>query len=151
MRSGWGTRYSIVASTLALLFALGGTAYAVNTVRSSDIVDGAVRSVDIRNGTVGTADIGAGSLGRSPRLVASINGADGALIRGRGVTSTLRNGAGSYDVDFNRTIVECAASVTSRDVSALFFTQLMNNNVSIFVRNAADVGIDASFDLILVC
>ena len=39
-QSRWGTRYSIVASTLALVLALGGTAYAVNTVRSADIVNG---------------------------------------------------------------------------------------------------------------
>ncbi len=32
---------------LALFVALGGTAYAVNTVRSTDIVDGEVKSVDV--------------------------------------------------------------------------------------------------------
>ena len=37
---------------MALFVALGGSAYAVNTVFSSDIVDGQVKSVDIGNGEV---------------------------------------------------------------------------------------------------
>ena len=35
--------FANVASGLALFIALGGTAYAINTVSSSDIVDGQVR------------------------------------------------------------------------------------------------------------
>jgi hypothetical protein len=49
--------YANVVATLALFVALGGTAYAVNTVGSSDIIDGQVKSVDIGNGEVNSADV----------------------------------------------------------------------------------------------
>jgi hypothetical protein len=41
-----------VIALLALFVALGGTAYAANTVRSSDIVDGQVKTPDLANGAV---------------------------------------------------------------------------------------------------
>ena len=47
-----------VVAFLALFVALGGTsAYAANTVFSTDIVDGQVKSVDIGDGEVGSADV----------------------------------------------------------------------------------------------
>ena len=51
-----------VLALLALFVALGGTAYAVNTVNSSDIVDGQVKSVDVGDGEIGSADVKDGSL-----------------------------------------------------------------------------------------
>jgi hypothetical protein len=42
---------------LALFVALGGTAYAANTVRSSDIVDGEVKSIDVGQNEIGSADV----------------------------------------------------------------------------------------------
>ncbi|MGI8595226.1 MAG: hypothetical protein ACR2ML_12845 [Solirubrobacteraceae bacterium] len=36
-----------MTATLALFVALGGTAYAANTVRSKDIVDGQVKKADL--------------------------------------------------------------------------------------------------------
>jgi hypothetical protein len=51
--------YANVMATLAFAIAVaGGTAYAANTVFSSDIVNGEVKSVDIGTGQVRTADIG---------------------------------------------------------------------------------------------
>ncbi len=51
--------FSNVCSFLALTVALGtGTAYAANTVGSSDIIDEAILSQDIKNDEVKTADIG---------------------------------------------------------------------------------------------
>ncbi len=49
--------YANVVATMALFVALGGSAYAVNTVRSTDIVDGEVKSVDIGNNEIGSGDI----------------------------------------------------------------------------------------------
>ena len=49
--------HATVVAYLGLFVALGGTAYAVNTVRSSDIVDGEVRSVDIRNDDIQSGDV----------------------------------------------------------------------------------------------
>ena len=55
--------YANVVATLALVIAVaGGTAYATNTVFSSDIVNGEVKSVDIGTGQVRKADIGAGQV-----------------------------------------------------------------------------------------
>jgi hypothetical protein len=46
-----------VIGLLALFVALGGTAYAVNAVNSSDIVDGQVKSVDVGDGEILSADV----------------------------------------------------------------------------------------------
>jgi hypothetical protein len=46
-----------VIGLMALFVALGGTAYAVNTVNSSDIVDGQVKSVDVGDGELKSADV----------------------------------------------------------------------------------------------
>jgi len=51
-----------VCAALALFVALGGTAYAVNTVGSTDIIDGQVKSVDIGNNEIGSSDVKDGSL-----------------------------------------------------------------------------------------
>lgn len=50
-------RYANVTSTMALVVALGGTAYAANSVRSSDIVNGQVKSVDIGSKQVKNPDL----------------------------------------------------------------------------------------------
>ncbi len=45
--------YANIVATLALVVAVaGGTAYAANTVFSSDIVDGEVKTADVRNDTL---------------------------------------------------------------------------------------------------
>jgi hypothetical protein len=65
MLSGLSRRltYSNVMSTLAVFGVLaGGTAYAANTVFSSDIVDGEVKSVDIGNNEIGSADVKDGTI-----------------------------------------------------------------------------------------
>ena len=50
--------YANVVATLALLIAVaGGTAYAANTIFSSDIVNGEVKSVDIGNNQIRHADV----------------------------------------------------------------------------------------------
>jgi hypothetical protein len=49
--------HATVVAYLGLFVALGGTAYAVNTVNSSDIVDGQVKSVDVGDGEIKSADV----------------------------------------------------------------------------------------------
>ena len=49
--------YANVMATLAVFIALGGAAYAANTVGSSDIIDESILSVDIKNAQVRTADV----------------------------------------------------------------------------------------------
>lgn len=50
-------RYADVASTLALVVALGGTSYAAVMVTGSQIQDGTVRSIDVADNNLSTADI----------------------------------------------------------------------------------------------
>ena len=57
--------YANVMATLAVFIALGGAAYAANTIGSSDIIDESILSVDLKNGQVRTSDIGDGQI-RSP-------------------------------------------------------------------------------------
>jgi hypothetical protein len=49
--------YANVVASLALFVALGGTAYAVNTIGSTDIIDGEVKSVDIGPNAVDSARV----------------------------------------------------------------------------------------------
>ncbi|HYF47493.1 MAG TPA: hypothetical protein VD926_14865 [Acidimicrobiales bacterium] len=51
-----------MTSTLALVLALSGTAYAAATVTSADIVNGTIQGLDIRTGAVATADIATGGV-----------------------------------------------------------------------------------------
>lgn len=55
-------RYANVTSTLALVVALSGTAYAANTIRSGDIVNGQVKRADIANNAVTSGKVKNGSL-----------------------------------------------------------------------------------------
>ena len=49
--------HGIVVAYLALFVALGGSAYAVNTISSADIVDGEVKSVDVGDSEIKSADV----------------------------------------------------------------------------------------------
>ncbi|WP_323791451.1 hypothetical protein [Nocardioides sp.] len=49
--------YANVSATLALVVALSGTAYAANTVRSKDIVNGQVKTADLGKAAVATSKI----------------------------------------------------------------------------------------------
>ena len=63
--------YANVMSTIAVFGVLaGGTAYAANTIRSGDIVDGEITTTDVRDDTQGfgglfAQDLAAGSVGTS--------------------------------------------------------------------------------------
>jgi hypothetical protein len=67
--------YSNVASTLALVVALGGgTAYAAARIGSADIIDDSIRSRDLRDSDVRGRDLAAASV-TSPKLAAgSVDG-----------------------------------------------------------------------------
>ncbi len=64
-----------VVGYLALFVALGGSAYAANTIGSADIIDGEVKSADIGNGEVKSADIGDGEV-KSADLVENVVGSN---------------------------------------------------------------------------
>lgn len=108
--------YANVMSTLALFFALGGTAYAAATIGSGDIINNSVRGKDIRNGTLAGKDHKSGLL--MPKLYGNFNGDDGSLVRGRGILSSQKGGGnGFYIVRFKRDITNCVllASISSID------------------------------------
>jgi hypothetical protein len=54
--------HATVIAYLALFVALGGTAYAVDTVGSSDIIDESILTQDLKNGEVKSPDIGNGGV-----------------------------------------------------------------------------------------
>jgi hypothetical protein len=80
-------RYANVTATMALVVALGGSAYAANTIRSSDIKNGQVKRVDlannavtsgkIRNGTLLSKDFKSGQIPAGPRGATGPTGANG--------------------------------------------------------------------------
>ena len=107
--------YANLASTAALVVALGtGTAYAANTVFSTDIVDGEVKSVDLAtnavntgkiiNGGVWAQDIKAGDLTGAQVADGGLTGADvanesltlsdivGANVQGHVAFSSIADG-----------------------------------------------------------
>ena len=50
--------YANVMSTIAVVVAVGtGSAYAANTIRSTDIVDGEVKSADVKDQSLTTFDV----------------------------------------------------------------------------------------------
>jgi hypothetical protein len=55
-------RYANVTATMALIVALGGSAYAANTVRSRDIKNGEVKRVDLANNAVTSGKVRNGTL-----------------------------------------------------------------------------------------
>ena len=80
-------RYASVTATMALVVALGGSAYAANTIRSSDIRNGQVKQVDlannavtsgkVRNGTLLRKDFRSGQIPAGPRGATGANGPKG--------------------------------------------------------------------------
>jgi hypothetical protein len=163
-RMSWGGRYSIVASTLALVFALGGTAYAVNTVRSADIVDGTIQSRDIgdgqvttrdlKNGSVARADIGLSSLGRTPTLMARVNTVDGSLLINRGgIGEVTENSAGTFTMQAGRNITNCLYVATPRASGvAVSVDQASTTAVNIYLRDVTTgLGINTDFDIVFFC
>jgi len=144
-------RYATVTSTLALIVALGGSAYAANTVRSIDIVDNAVQSADVRNGGLATIDHAPNSLGRSPRLWGQISNA-GSLIRGVGIVTASGAGPGQYSVTFNRNVSNCAVSVTPFATTPVMAGYQVGTSV-VTVTEFDETGAAANvpFDIIVVC
>ena len=65
------TRYATVASTAALVIALGGTSYAAVKITGANIADGSVTTKDVKNKSLGLKDL-------SPTTKGKLKGAPGA-------------------------------------------------------------------------
>ncbi|MBL8775136.1 MAG: hypothetical protein JNK12_04370 [Acidimicrobiales bacterium] len=152
----WGTRYAVVASTLALVLALSGTAYAVATVRSADIVDGTIIAADVADGRLSRLDMATTSLGRSPRMFFTVQANGNAFTRG-GISATHPQ-TGVYKLTFSRSLADCAISVTpvAEVVTGTFDSYVSfaidGAELTVVVRKEADQALNNNgFHAIAVC
>jgi hypothetical protein len=115
-------RTNAVAS-VALFVALGGSAYAADTVFSTDIVDGEVKSVDVEdNGLTGT-DVA--SLGGADVTNESLSGADVS-----GLTGADISGLGGVDVTNESLTGADVSGLTGADVSGLTGSDVDSNSLT---------------------
>jgi hypothetical protein len=133
----------MVVALIALFVSLGGSAYAVATIGSDDIINGSIRNRDFKDGTLRGQEakpngFGGGSIKETsldatqieqvPSAVSAV-GADGfshhavisnvgATVRARGTTASSQTGPGQYAVAFDRDVRNCVYSATLGDESA---------------------------------
>ncbi|MGH2741133.1 MAG: hypothetical protein ACRDN8_01365 [Thermoleophilaceae bacterium] len=130
----------MVVALIALFVSLGGSAYAVATIGSDDIVNGSIRNRDFKDGTLrgqeakrdgfGGGGIKEQSLDATKiKQVPSAVAADGvtrhavisnvgATVRSRGTASSAQTGPGQYQVVFDRDVRNCVYVATLGDESA---------------------------------
>jgi len=173
---------SLAISLLALFVSLGGVGYAAATIGTGQIKNGAVTGKKIRNSTIRSRDVRKNSLG--PHAIAesklrvgfastaagaftaggfsdfAVVGANGARNRGRGVSSTVRTGAGRYQVIFTRNVRGCAyvgslgvIGATPPGSGEISTASLASNVNGVFVRTFNSNGApgDHSFHLLVSC
>jgi hypothetical protein len=173
---------SLAISLIALFVSLGGVGYAAATIGTRQIKNGAVTGKKIRNSTIKSRDVRKNSLGPHAILESKLRvgsarsagnattadglthfavvGANGVLARGRGVSSSVRTGAGRYQVILNRDARACAVVATAGVIGATtpgpaeISTALLATNVNgVLVRTFNDNGnaADHSFHLLVAC
>ena len=120
--------YANVASTIALVLALGGTSYAAitlprNSVGSEQVRSRAIESRHVDNGSLRLADLGAGArralrgqegpAGPPAAKFFAAVGPGGELLRGNatGASHTV-GGSGAYTVGFAESVAGCVYSAT---------------------------------------
>jgi hypothetical protein len=141
---------------------LGGADLADGSLSGADLADGSIGGADVADGSVNGADIADGSLSNQDVgvLFATVN-ADGTLDRSSGDVSVIKTGAGSYRVDFNRQVRDCAFTATvgimgdanhyegDADVTSQLFD---NTAVHVYTRTAATTTeADLPFMVTAVC
>jgi hypothetical protein len=136
---------SMVVAIAALVVSSSGVSYAVETISSSDIVNGSIRNRDFKNGTLrgqeakrdgfcgggikeetlDTSKLDASKLGPVPTAGTAdglmrhvVVASNGGTVRGRGITSTARTGDGQYQAIFDRDVRNCTYFATLGDESA---------------------------------
>jgi hypothetical protein len=130
----------MVVALIALFVSLGGSAYAVATIGSDDIVNGSIRNRDFKDGTlrgqeakrdgfggggIKEQSLDAGKIGQVPSSVAAegvmrhaVISNVGVTVRSRGTTSSSQSGPGQYLVVFDRDVRNCVYTATLGDESA---------------------------------
>lgn len=143
-----------------------------NTLKSADVHDGSLTGGDVLDGSLTAADVAANSVDGGKVADGSLSNqdisvfyatvlADGSLDRSSGNVTVSKTGAGSYKVDFNRAVRDCAFTATvgnqfdgthnegEADVSAQF---LDLTAVHVYTRTAgSNVEADLPFMLTAVC
>ena len=132
---------AMVVALIALFVSLGGSAYAVATIGSDDIINGSIRNRDFKDGTLrgqeakrdgfGGGAIKESTLGQVPSAGSALGAAVadgvnrqavvsnvGATVRGRLVASSAQTGPGQYQVIFDRDVRNCVYAATLGDESA---------------------------------
>jgi hypothetical protein len=134
---------AMVVALIALFVSLGGSAYAVATIGSDDIINGSIRNRDFKDGTLRGNEakregFGGGAIKEStldatkikqvPSAVGSVvtDGVArhavvsqvGGTVRHRGATSSARLETGRYQVIFDRDVRNCVYAGTLGDESA---------------------------------
>ena len=134
---------AMVVALIALFVSLGGSAYAVATIGSDDIINGSIRNRDFKDGTLRGQEakrdgFGGGGIKEesldsskikqvpSAGFAGAADGVQrhavvsnvGATVRGRGVTSSAQTGPGQYQVIFDRDVRNCVYTATLGDESA---------------------------------
>jgi hypothetical protein len=89
--------YANVVATLALFFALGGSAYAVATIGSRDVKDRSLRGIDVQRNTLTGTEIKEGSLGQVKRSGTALTAVNAA----NAVNSHFANTAGTATLATN--------------------------------------------------
>ena len=131
---------AMVVALIALFVSLGGSAYAVATIGSDDIINGSIRNRDFKDGTLRGQEskpdgwgpkaikeqvLDASKFKQVPSAVIAdgvtrhaVISNIGATVRGRGTASSAQTGPGQYEVIFDRDVRGCVYVATLGDESA---------------------------------
>lgn len=157
---------TVVAGATVLAVFGTGTAVAGGLITSAKIKDNTVKSIDVRNNTLKSVDVRDGALTGADLQDKSVTGADvadgslsnadvsvfyasvlddGTVDRSSGGVTVVKAGAGTYRVDFNRSVRDCAFTATvgnqwdaahyegEADVSSLIFVP---DSIVVYTRTA---------------
>ena len=124
--------------------------------RTQDLRDGVITSAKIANGSVAEADLSAALAGR---LTAWANvGATGTLSRSSGGITSSRTAEGTYRVDLNRDLGQCAWTATEVVASAGEIGRIGagidpadSERLVVFTTDPAGAADDQTFNLQVTC
>jgi hypothetical protein len=139
---------TMLVALVAVILAGAGSATAAKLITGRDI----------RNGTIRSEDMSKTLRDRLGNAYIAKLGADGGLIAGRGVKSSVRSGTGDFQVVFRRSVEHCAAVATPRgtadtEVHGFVTTYTPSaDTIRVVLRNPGGNQVDgAGFNLAVVC
>jgi hypothetical protein len=151
------------------------------TVGSPDVKDESLTANDLAGGSVGTSEIQTDGVAASEVAANSIDSdeiadftlsnadvnvfyaqvnANGTIASSSGGVSGIHVGAGTYEVDFGRTISSCAYTATQGEAGVggaggaiMGVTDRSGNAEAVFVTTRTDANVlaDRAFQLVVVC